>query len=285
MPRRRAYPRPGSAVVMVVAWIVFNLACLGMLAFVPFDLVLSVYGLPVALIQAAACFILLCWAKELNHVSWRELLPFRRVPPAAWVPVVAATLSMHFAISSATDLVSEKAGFLSQAAWFETLVSEWLSLFLSYALPFSLGALAEELFFRGVILRGLLAYQKRLLAVTFSAVLFAAVHLNLQQLPIAFAGGLLFGWLYARGGSLWPSIVAHIVNNLAALSSPFALLALRNVVDLSPPALLLTVLGVSVCALAASLWWCHRTLPDAATSLAANPTTSPPERATAPAAP
>jgi membrane protease YdiL (CAAX protease family) len=78
--------------------------------------------------------------------------------------------------------------------------------------------LCEEFFFRGILQRGLTpappASPVRALVVT--AVVFSAFHLD----PVGFAArvelGLLFGWLYLRTGSLWPSIAAHAANNLVS---------------------------------------------------------------------
>ena len=89
--------------------------------------------------------------------------------------------------------------------------------------------LAEELVFRGAILRVLLPacptgspegrWQGRLscwLPIVFSALLFGLAHGNLAQLPHAFLLGLLLGWMYVRTGSIVPGYVVHLVNNTVA---------------------------------------------------------------------
>nr|WP_044890810.1 type II CAAX endopeptidase family protein [Myxococcus hansupus] len=83
----------------------------------------------------------------------------------------------------------------------------------SVAAPF-----CEEFFFRGIFQRGITppppASPTR--ALVISAVVFSAFHLD----PVGFVArtelGLLFGWLYLRTGSLWPSIAAHAANNLVS---------------------------------------------------------------------
>lgn len=79
--------------------------------------------------------------------------------------------------------------------------------------------LFEELLFRGVILRGLANRYSGMVALQVSAVLFALIHLNVHQLPAAYAIGLLTGWLYLRTGSLVPCIAAHAANNFLAMAS------------------------------------------------------------------
>ena len=76
----------------------------------------------------------------------------------------------------------------------------------------------EEFFFRGIIQKGLTPRPpaSTVRALVMSAVVFSAFHLD----PVGFAArtelGLLFGWLYLRTGSLWPSIGAHAANNLVS---------------------------------------------------------------------
>ena len=80
-----------------------------------------------------------------------------------------------------------------------------------------LAPLAEELVFRGAILRSLLRWSSRpWIAIAISAVFFAAAHMNPAQLPHAFIIGLLLGWLYYRTNSIIPGMVYHWINNSVA---------------------------------------------------------------------
>ena len=80
-----------------------------------------------------------------------------------------------------------------------------------------LAPLAEELVFRGAILRSLLRWTKQpWVAIAVSAIFFAAAHLNPAQLPHAFLVGLLLGWMYYRTDSIVPCVVYHWVNNTVA---------------------------------------------------------------------
>lgn len=79
---------------------------------------------------------------------------------------------------------------------------------------------AEEMVFRGAILRTLLSHdtlaKHHWLAIAFSALLFAVAHGNMAQIPHAFLMGLLLGWMYYRTRSLVPGLVVHFVNNSVA---------------------------------------------------------------------
>jgi membrane protease YdiL (CAAX protease family) len=77
--------------------------------------------------------------------------------------------------------------------------------------------LAEEIVFRGAILRSLLKWTSRhWLAIALSALCFALVHANPAQMPHAFLVGLLLGWMYYRTGSIIPCVTYHWVNNSVA---------------------------------------------------------------------
>ena len=80
-----------------------------------------------------------------------------------------------------------------------------------------LAPLAEELVFRGAILRALLQWCSRSwIAIAISAIFFAAAHMNPAQLPHAFLIGLLLGWMYYRTDSIVPGVVYHWINNSVA---------------------------------------------------------------------
>lgn len=73
--------------------------------------------------------------------------------------------------------------------------------------------LAEETFFRGFMFTGLRRYGFFWAALA-SGLLFSAAHINPGGLiPLALVG-MLFAWAYARSGSLWTSIYAHLTFNL-----------------------------------------------------------------------
>ena len=80
---------------------------------------------------------------------------------------------------------------------------------------------AEEMLFRGAILRRLLDVmdgRRAWLAIAVTAALFGIVHLNLAQGLNAFVLGLLLGWMYVRTRSIVPGIVFHLANNTVAFA-------------------------------------------------------------------
>ncbi len=73
--------------------------------------------------------------------------------------------------------------------------------------------LLEELFCRGILLRGMLFHMSPAKAILWSALMFGIMHLNPWQAIPAFLLGLLMGWIYWRTNSLWSVILIHFVNN------------------------------------------------------------------------
>jgi hypothetical protein len=79
---------------------------------------------------------------------------------------------------------------------------------------------AEELFFRGLIFRALVARVPLPVAYAVSGLVFAGFHLNVAVLvPFALIG-VIFAWAFWNSGSLWTTIGAHAAVN--GLSFAFA---------------------------------------------------------------
>jgi membrane protease YdiL (CAAX protease family) len=80
-----------------------------------------------------------------------------------------------------------------------------------------LAPLAEEVFFRGLVLR---AFERRIgtvAAVVASSAFFAATHGQPLQFPALFVAGLVFAALVVRTGRLGPAIVAHMAFNITTV--------------------------------------------------------------------
>ena len=76
----------------------------------------------------------------------------------------------------------------------------------------------EETFFRGILFRGLLARFGAGVALASTSLLFAFLHQKIVQTGLMIFLGCYFGTLVYLTGSLWSSILAHGVNNLAVLT-------------------------------------------------------------------
>ena len=152
-------------------------------------------------------FTLLKWAPVSRHwlashpwavIFWVILLSFGTILPTEWIYE-----QLQIAMPEQT------------VALFENIMKEPLG----YLVIGILVPVAEEVVFRGGILRVLLALFSRnmhWIAIVISALIFGAVHMNLAQGIHAFVIGLLLGWMYYRTRSIFPGIVLHWINNSVA---------------------------------------------------------------------
>jgi membrane protease YdiL (CAAX protease family) len=72
-----------------------------------------------------------------------------------------------------------------------------------------LAPFCEEIFFRGLLARGLRGYWKQAPALLLSGVLFGLFHQNISVVVPFSLIGILFGWANEESGSIWTSVAAH----------------------------------------------------------------------------
>lgn len=87
--------------------------------------------------------------------------------------------------------------------------------------------ITEEMVYRGVLLKVLSPYGSKT-AILISAVLFGAIHGNLQQFPIAFLLGLLFGFISIKTGTIFYTIILHMFNNVYSVASGLLSVIIKN---------------------------------------------------------
>lgn len=112
-----------------------------------------------------------------------------------------------------------------------------------------LPAIAEELFFRGVIQNML---QKSGMsakgAIVITGLSFSVMHLEFDNFVAIWMMGIVLGWLYYYSQNLWVSIIAHFLNNFSMIALKFAFFNGVTATDMSettsPPVLLSLVCGI-----------------------------------------
>jgi membrane protease YdiL (CAAX protease family) len=80
-----------------------------------------------------------------------------------------------------------------------------------------LGPIAEEIFFRGFVLPGLIKRLGVGRALVISSLVFGLFHIDPGAIVPTFALGLALGWVYVKTGSIWPAIFAHGLHNTVAV--------------------------------------------------------------------
>ena len=103
----------------------------------------------------------------------------------------------------------------------KTNITSWGTFFLSVFVMAILPAIGEELIFRGIILNGLRTRFNDIASIFISAILFALMHQNLQQLIYPFLLGSIMAWAVVRSGSLISSVVIHFTNNFLVVLLTF----------------------------------------------------------------
>lgn len=91
-------------------------------------------------------------------------------------------------------------------------------------------AICEELFFRGGVQRILAGAFNYHIAVWLTAILFSAIHLQFGGFIPRLILGVSFGYIAIWSRSLYPSIIAHFINNGIAVLSFF--LSYNNIIDI-----------------------------------------------------
>lgn len=111
-------------------------------------------------------------------------------------------------------------------------------------------ALLEEILSRGILLSGY-RFLGKWRAALASALLFGLLHMNPQQFPYAFLVGFIFCFLVERTGSLWASILPHLVINGTTVFNIFSAAATETTaaVEMSQTTILLSLLLVALLSL------------------------------------
>ena len=136
-----------------------------------------------------------------------------------------ATLCAGFCTEPISSLLPPMPKWLEDALSSLTGGPLWVSL-LSVSI---FAPIFEEWLCRGMVLRGLLNYEridaegqkvkglKPWLAIVISAAFFAVIHMNPWQAIPAFVLGCIFGYVYYKTGSLKLTMLMHCVNNTFAV--------------------------------------------------------------------
>ena len=135
--------------------------------------------------------------RPFSVIFWCIIAAVGTIAPSLWLQSVLDFLP-DFAGEELLDFIQHRGGYLVVCI---------------------LAPLAEEVIFRGAVLRTMLEHwegSKRWTAIIISALLFGIAHMNPAQIPHAFLMGVLLGWLYERSRSLIPCVVLHCANNTIA---------------------------------------------------------------------
>jgi membrane protease YdiL (CAAX protease family) len=144
----------------------------------------------------------------------RAALPALGFRSVGWRPVVLGVLVTEVLSVAVSQLGIEPEGMkeVSKIAREPGLVGSLLAMAV-------LAPLVEELVFRGLLYGWLAGRWGTIVAWIVSSLAFAAAHVEPAHAILVLPLGLWFGWLRRRTDSLWPSLVAHMINNGIAIAA------------------------------------------------------------------
>ena len=178
----------------------------------------AVFSLVTAFSMPLALAITLLVNKKLFGLTAAESLSVKKFKPAFSVFAVVLAVSMMFGLGFINYVfVDFLKSFGINAGGIEVEING----FLQYAIfVFSLcvfPAIAEELFFRGVLICGL--KNAGTIAVCFvSALFFAFYHCSLAQFFYQFIFGFFLALITVKSKSVFPAVIAHFINNFSVLT-------------------------------------------------------------------
>ena len=159
---------------------------------------------------AAGAVILLLWKGKgfFSEMFVRQ----KRMTPGTFVMLLCVFLlpqALLQVYAPALEWLLNQIGLSAMAALeMATINTDTVSMFLYLAI---LGPVAEELLFRGLLLRALYPRGKQA-AIMISAIAFGLFHGNIIQIPFAFLVGLVLGYVTVEYSIVW-AMVLHIINN------------------------------------------------------------------------
>jgi membrane protease YdiL (CAAX protease family) len=145
-------------------------------------------------------------------------------PAEVWAPILAVAVLYVLTVSYGVAVDALDIDLLKPRSNVpEPIVRDTTGLAMAGLLACIAAPIAEEVFFRGFLFRGLLRHGKWLAAIAVSFV-FAVAHLSVGAVIPFFLVGLTMCYLYWRRGCLWDTILFHLIFN----STSFILLILTR---------------------------------------------------------
>ena len=155
----------------------------------------------------------------IRRENFADLFPFQKAGAKTVAMLVVIGLTLSLFSNYVADAVSQMFSMFGLTSSYSgTVESEGVSdIFMSYLTIALIPALAEEFAFRGIVMRMLRKYSDALALIVSSAI-FGLMHGNMIQIPFAFCGGLIFGFIALKTNSLLPGIIVHFLNNATSVT-------------------------------------------------------------------
>ena len=182
------------------------------------------YSLAGSMPSIIMCTVLFLFDKFTNKIKMDDYLRTDRMG-GSFIPLFLCVLAFGYVTSILIQLLVTT-GFnafdyspMNENYYFETdLTPAYLAQ--EVLTTIVLAPIAEELMFRGVVLRRLSKVSRRF-GIIVSAMFFGLMHGNLLQTILGFIIGVIFAYADIKAGSLLPSIIGHMFVNGSAVAMSF----------------------------------------------------------------
>ena len=197
-----------------------------------------------------------------RRVSNRMTLPYptKKLPAYAYLLLIAGCFAITYALNLVSILVAQGISLLTGSEIvnpLETILGAG-NLWLNLVVVAVVAPVMEELIFRLFLYKKLACFGGRVY-VFFSALLFAAFHINIYQMLYAFVLGVVMAVVTYQTGSIRHSILLHIcINFLGGGGTP---LILHYAGEAGSFVMSLLIVLILVAGIFAIVWWLRKGCP------------------------
>ncbi len=166
---------------------------------------LAIMPITILFISIAVCLI--------SQIDIKKSIKFNGFSIKKFIVLTLLFIAIYFISSTIINVI---ANFFPSTIEQYSQVSEllnvnniWLGLLLIAVLP----AIAEEFFFRGIVLNSFKKKYGIAVGIIASALIFGIYHMNWIQGINAFIVGIALGYIYVKSGSILTTMILHFINN------------------------------------------------------------------------
>jgi uncharacterized protein len=170
--------------------------------------------LALAFTTMAGLGLLILWLRRKYIINFKSMFSMKNTSVIFFIPMILTITGLGILLSEAANFTTRILPMSD--SWIEAFNSilgadsaPWKG-FLAVVVA---APIAEEIIFRGLILRGFLKHYSVRKSILLSALLFGIVHMNPWQFVTAFAAGIILGWWYVKTKSIVTPILGHALNN------------------------------------------------------------------------
>ena len=164
---------------------------------------------------STTCILALILARVKYHHKMIPRLAWRGLTPPQWTLVLLSVGPLCVLASETSNCVTDWQPLLDKDSALQNFIVQnplWIVFLGSALLP----ALGEEIFFRGILGRGLLAKYGFWVGMILTSLLFALIHIEPAQICGTFLLGMGMHYVYIMTRSLLAPVVLHMLNNALA---------------------------------------------------------------------